>query len=34
MLDSTERLLKDVSNEILDGCEFENRYNDIANVMM
>ena len=30
-LDNTENLLKDLGNGILDGHEFKNRYNDIAN---
>ena len=30
-LDNTESLLKDLGNGILDGHEFKNRYNDIAN---
>ena len=30
-LDNTESLLKDLDNGILDGHEFKNRYNDIAN---
>ena len=29
--DNTESLLKDLGNGILDGHEFKNRYNDIAN---
>ena len=30
-LDNTESLLKDLGNGTLDGHEFKNRYNDIAN---
>ena len=30
-LDNSESLVKDLGNGILDGNEFENRYNDIAN---
>ena len=30
-LDNTESLLKDLGNAILDGHEFKNRYNNIAN---
>ena len=30
-LDKSEGLLKDLGNGILDGHEFKNRYNDIAN---
>ena len=30
-LDNAENLLKDLGNGILDGHEFKNRYNDIAN---
>ena len=30
-LDNAESLLKDLGNEISDGHEFKNRYNDIAN---
>ena len=30
-LNNAENLVKDLSNEILDGHEFKNRYNDITN---
>ena len=30
-IDNTEKLLKDLENGILDGHEFKNRFNDIAN---
>ena len=33
MLDNRESLLKDLGNGILDGHEFKNRYNNIANAV-